>query len=91
MDPSSPKRHQRARLEVSSTSQQGEGVHHEAYSRWSRFGEEREVGWLGTPEDLVDIHGRVPVCFADVYAIGEKSKMSGRRRSQIDPLLPVVQ
>src|SRR6266550_5134757 len=31
-------------LEVSSTSQPGEGVHHEAYSRWARFGEVRVPG-----------------------------------------------
>ena len=40
MDPSSPERHQRARLEVSSTSRRREEVHHEAYACWRRFGKD---------------------------------------------------
>src|SRR5215472_10107668 len=44
MDPSSPNRHQGARLEVSTTSRPGAGVRHEAYSRWGRFGKERLSG-----------------------------------------------
>jgi hypothetical protein len=40
MDSSSPKRHLGAKLEVSSTSEQKEGVHHEDYPRWGRFGKE---------------------------------------------------
>jgi hypothetical protein len=44
MDSSSPNRHQRARLEVSTTSQQREGVQDEYYPRRGRFGQERFPG-----------------------------------------------
>jgi hypothetical protein len=33
---------------------------------------DREVSRLGASEDLVDIHGGVPVCLDNIHAVGEK-------------------
>jgi transposase len=59
MDPSSPERHQRARLEALSTSQRREGVHHEAYARWRRFGKGGLPGTRGRPERAGDVASEV--------------------------------